>query len=100
MCGHIVHVAGSEGKDISEADLHDMVRGSKDSRKHKSVTVDPIWVLWVECHELVEQDVGNGRHAHRRTRVTRVGLGRGIDLCCKNFISVLSIDVVTAVLSK
>lgn len=49
-------------------------------RKNKAVAVDPVGVLGVERHELVEQDVGHWGHAHGRTRVTRVGLECGIDL--------------------
>ena len=49
-------------------------------REDKSVAVQPLRVLGVESHELVEQDVGNRGHAHRGARVTRVGLRGGIDL--------------------
>lgn len=49
-------------------------------REHKAVAIDPFGILWVERHELVEQDVGHGGHAHGGTRVTRVGLECGIDL--------------------
>ena len=48
--------------------------------KDEAVTVEPLWVLWVEGHELVEQDVGHWGHSHGRTRVARVGGERGIDL--------------------
>jgi hypothetical protein len=34
-------------------------------RENKAIPVEPIWVLGVEAHELVEKDVGNGRHAPR-----------------------------------
>lgn len=54
--------------------------GGGNVRENESVTVDPLGVLGVELHEFVEQDVGDGSHAHGRTRVTRVGLGGGIDL--------------------
>jgi len=37
-------------------------------------------VLWVEGHEFVKQDVGNGRHAHWRTGMAGVGIEGGIDL--------------------
>ena len=33
-------------------------------RKHKSITVQPCRVLWVEAHELIEENVRNGSHAH------------------------------------
>ena len=49
-------------------------------RENESIPVDPIRVLRVEGHELVEQDVSDWRHTHGRTRVARVGLERGIDL--------------------
>jgi hypothetical protein len=48
--------------------------------QNKAVAVQPVRVLGVELHELVEQDVGNRGHAHGRTGVTRVCLGGGIDL--------------------
>lgn len=49
-------------------------------RKNETIPVGPLGVLWVEPHELVEQDVRDGCHAHRGTGVTRVGLARRIDL--------------------
>ena len=49
-------------------------------REDKSVAVQPLRVLGVELHELVEQDVGDRRHAHGRTGVARVGVEGGIDL--------------------
>lgn len=49
-------------------------------RKDESIPVDPAGVLWVERHELVEQDVGDRGHAHRRTGVPGVGVGSRIDL--------------------
>lgn len=35
----------------------------EDSREDETVTVQPVGVLGVELHELVEKDVGNGCHA-------------------------------------
>lgn len=49
-------------------------------RENETITVDPVGVLGVEVHELVEQNVGDGGHAHRGTRVARVSLGGGINL--------------------
>ena len=49
-------------------------------RENEAVPVDPVGVLGVEVHELVEQNVGHRGHAHRGTGVTRVGLGGGIHL--------------------
>lgn len=49
-------------------------------RENKSVAVNPIGVLWVEGHELVEENVGHRGHAHRGARMAGIGLGRGIDL--------------------
>ena len=48
--------------------------------QHKAVSVQPIWILRVEGHEFVKEDVGDRRHAHRRTWVAGVGLEGGIDL--------------------
>jgi hypothetical protein len=41
-------------------------------------------ILWVECHEFVEQDVGHRGHAHRGTRMAGVGGDSSIDLKEKN----------------
>jgi hypothetical protein len=48
--------------------------------EHKSVAVEPIWVLWVEGHEAVEEDVGNGSASHGSTGVSAVRLERRINL--------------------
>lgn len=34
-----------------------------DSREDEAVTVQPLWVLWVELHELAVENVGHGCHA-------------------------------------
>jgi len=49
-------------------------------RENEAIAVDPLWVAWVESHELVEQDVGDWGHAHGCTGVTRVGCEGRIDL--------------------
>ena len=49
-------------------------------REDKSVAVNPVGVLGVESHELVEHDVGNRGHAHRGTGMAGVCLEGGIDL--------------------
>jgi hypothetical protein len=49
-------------------------------RENETVAVQPLRVLGVERHELVEQNVGNRGHAHRGTRVTGVRLRGSIDL--------------------
>jgi len=51
-----------------------------DLRENESVSVDPVGVLGVETHELVEKNVRDGGHAHGGTGVTRVGFGGRIDL--------------------
>lgn len=48
--------------------------------QNEAVTVQPLGVLGVELHEVVEQDVGNGGHAHGGTGVARVAVEGGIDL--------------------
>lgn len=58
-----------------------------DLRENETITVDPVWVLGVEVHELVEHDVGNGCHAHRSTGMTGIGFGGSIDLCEEQLIS-------------
>ena len=42
---------------------------SGDLREDESVAVQPLGVLGVELHELVEKDVGNRRHTPRTTLV-------------------------------
>ena len=49
-------------------------------RQHEAISVQPVWVLGVEGHEFVEEDVGDRCHTHGRARVARVGLEGGIDL--------------------
>lgn len=51
-----------------------------DLRQDETITIDPVWVLGVEGHELVKQDVGNGCHAHGSSGMTGVGFEGGIDL--------------------
>lgn len=56
------------------------LEAEKHLRKDETISVDPIRVLGVECHELVEEDVCNRSHTHGSARVARVGFGGGIDL--------------------
>lgn len=51
-----------------------------DLRENESVSVDPVGVLGVEAHELVEKNVSDRGHTHGSTGVTRVGFGGRIDL--------------------
>ena len=51
-----------------------------DLRENESVSVDPVGVLGVETHELVEKNVSDRGHTHRGTGVTGVGFGGRIDL--------------------
>ncbi len=53
---------------------------AEDVREHKSVPVNPVWVLGVEGHEFVEEDVSGGREAHRRSGMTGVCFESRIDL--------------------
>jgi hypothetical protein len=52
----------------------------RDLREDKSIAIDPIWILRVEGHKLVEQDVSHRSHAHGRSGVTGVGRIGSIDL--------------------
>jgi hypothetical protein len=47
--------------------------------KNETIPVQPVGILGVEVHELVEEDVGHRGHAHRGTGVTGIGLEGGID---------------------
>ena len=49
-------------------------------RENKSITIDPVGVVGVESHELVEEDVGNRCHTHGRAGMPGVGFEGGIDL--------------------
>jgi len=62
--------------------VEDFVRdkGGDNLREDESVSVEPVWVLRVEGHKLVEQDMGSWCAAHGGTGVTRVGFEGGIDL--------------------
>ena len=59
-----------------------------DLRQDETITIDPVWVLGVEGHELVEQDMGNGCHAHRSSGMTGVGFEGGIDLGEEQLVSI------------
>lgn len=51
-----------------------------DLREDETISVDPGRILWVEGHELIEENVRNRSHTHGRTWVAGVRLRRGIDL--------------------
>jgi hypothetical protein len=55
-------------------------RGTGYSRKDKTISVDPVWVFGVEGHEFVEENMGDGRHAHGSSGMTGVRCKGGIDL--------------------
>ena len=48
--------------------------------ENEAIPIDPVWVLGVEGHELVKENVGDWCHAHGGTRMARVRLEGGIDL--------------------
>lgn len=48
--------------------------------ENKTIAVNPVGVLGVEAHELVEEDVSHGGHAHGGPGMAGVGLEGGIDL--------------------
>lgn len=48
--------------------------------ENKTIAVDPVGVLGVEVHELVEKDVSHGGHTHGGTGMAGVGPEGGIDL--------------------
>lgn len=54
--------------------------GSVHLREDKSIAIDPVGVLGVESHELVEENVGDGCHAHGCAGMPGVGFEGGIDL--------------------
>ncbi len=49
-------------------------------REYEPIPVQPVWILRVEVHEFVEEDVGNGRHAHRGPGMPGIGFEGSIDL--------------------
>lgn len=50
------------------------------SRENKSVPVDPVGVLGIELHELIEKDMRDWGHSHRRTGMARVRIRDRISL--------------------
>jgi hypothetical protein len=64
-----------------------------DLRQDKSISVEPVWILGVEGHEFVEEDVGHWGHAHRSARMARVGLEGGIDLMDSSSVKVSGVSV-------
>ena len=59
-----------------------------DLRQDETITIDPVWVLGVEGHELVEQNMSNGCHAHGSSGMTGVDFGGGIDLGEEQLVSI------------
>jgi hypothetical protein len=51
-----------------------------DLREDESVSIQPVWVLWVEGHGFVEQDVSDRSHAHGGARMAGIRCKGGIDL--------------------
>ena len=51
-----------------------------DLRQDETITVDPVGVLWVEGHELVEEHMSDGSQAHGGARVAGIGFEGGIRL--------------------
>lgn len=51
-----------------------------DLRKNKTISIQPIRILWVEVHEFVEKDVGHRCHPHGGAGMPWIGLTSGIDL--------------------
>lgn len=58
-------------------------------RKNKSISIDPIRVLRIEGHELIEENMGHWGHAHRGTGMSGIRCEGGIDLGGRNHISKL-----------
>lgn len=52
----------------------------QDLREDESISIQPVWVLWVERHEFVEQDVSDRSHAHGGARMAGICCEGGIDL--------------------
>jgi hypothetical protein len=46
----------------------------------EAIPIDLVWILRIEGHKLIEENVGDWRHPHGRARMARVRLERGIDL--------------------
>jgi len=53
---------------------------SRHVREYKSIPVNPLWVLGVEGHEFVEEDMSGRRQAHGRSGMAGVCFERRIDL--------------------
>ena len=50
------------------------------SREYKSVSIEPVRVLWVEAHELVEHNMSDGSQAHGGSGMPTIGFEGSIDL--------------------
>ena len=50
------------------------------SRENKSIPIEPVRILRVEPHELVEENVCCRGQAHWGARMTRIGFNGGINL--------------------
>ena len=66
------------------------VRAPVHLRENKAIPVEPIWVLGVEVHEFVKEDMSYRGHAHGSARMAGVGFRGGIDLGGHQWLTVQS----------
>jgi hypothetical protein len=59
-----------------------------DLREDKSISIQPIGILGIEGHALVEENMGRRSQSHGCAGMAGIGLEGGIDLCNEDTISV------------
>lgn len=67
---------GVVAEEIEEGILE---HGAMASGEDEAIAVDKVWVLWVEVHKLLEENVGGGGHAHGHTGMARLCLFDCVD---------------------
>jgi hypothetical protein len=68
---------------------------SRDVREHESIPVNPLWVLGIEGHKFVEEDMSSGSQAHGRSGMTGVCFERCINLEQRTQLVIECIEVAT-----
>ena len=56
-------------------------------RQDEAISVEPMGVLWVKAHKLVEQNMSNRSHSHGSAGMAGIGLEGGIDLVGESTVS-------------
>ena len=62
-------------------------------RENKTVPIQPMGIFRIEFHEFVEEDVGDGRHSHWCTGMTRVCFSWHIDCQTTNCVDAFPVEL-------